>query len=87
MAKPIELEINGKRYPVNYPADTPLLYVLRDELGPDRQQVRFAGKGNAALCTVLDRGNARAALARFPLARAATKHITTIEGLEKGRPV
>jgi len=33
MAKPIELEINGKRYPVNYPADTPLLYVLRDELG------------------------------------------------------
>src|SRR5256886_4051018 len=33
MAKPVELEINGKRYPVNYPSDTPLLYVLRDELG------------------------------------------------------
>src|SRR6266446_1833115 len=33
IAMPIELEVNGKRYPVHYDPDTPLLYVLRDELG------------------------------------------------------
>ena len=29
----IELQINGQRVSVGYPRDTPLLYVLRDELG------------------------------------------------------
>ncbi len=38
---PIEIEVNGKRYPVNYPPDTPLLYVLRDEL---RYEVRLRGR-------------------------------------------
>ena len=33
MATSTEIEINGKKYSVNYPPDTPLLYVLRDELG------------------------------------------------------
>ena len=33
MASNLELEINGKKYSVAYPPDTPLLYVLRDELG------------------------------------------------------
>ena len=28
MAKPIGLEVNDKQYSVNYPPDTPLLYVL-----------------------------------------------------------
>ncbi len=33
MAKSMEIEVNGKRYAVSYPPDTPLLFVLRDELG------------------------------------------------------
>src|SRR5690348_18503489 len=34
MAKPLEIAVNGKRHTVNYPPDTPLLYVLHHELGP-----------------------------------------------------
>ncbi len=33
MLNAIEIEVNGKRYPVHYDPQTPLLYVLRDELG------------------------------------------------------
>lgn len=33
MPTAIEIEVNGKRYPVQHDPDTPLLYVLRDELG------------------------------------------------------
>src|SRR5437879_8707026 len=33
MTKSMEIEVNGKRYAVSYPPDTPLLFVLRDELG------------------------------------------------------
>ena len=33
MPNPIEIEVNGKRYSVHYEPQTPLLYVLRDELG------------------------------------------------------
>ena len=29
----MQIEVNGKRCAVSYPPDTPLLYVLRDELG------------------------------------------------------
>ena len=81
MAKPIELEINGKRYPVSYPADTPLLYVLRDELSLTGSKYG-CGEGQCGACTVLIGGMPRRSC-QIPVSAAATKPITTIEGLEK----
>ena len=81
MAKPLELEINGKRYPVNYPADTPLLYVLRDELGLTGSKYG-CGEGQCGACTVLIGGMPRRSC-QIPVSAAAAKPITTIEGLEK----
>jgi aerobic-type carbon monoxide dehydrogenase small subunit (CoxS/CutS family) len=81
MTKPIELEINGKRYPVSYPADTPLLYVLRDELGLTGSKYG-CGEGQCGACTVLIGGMPRRSC-QIPVSAAAAKPITTIEGLEK----
>ena len=81
MAKAIELEVNGKKYPVNYPPDTPLLYVLRDELGLTGSKYG-CGEGRCGACTVLIGGAPRRSC-QIPVSAAATKPITTIEGLEK----
>lgn len=81
MAKPIELEVNGKRYAVSYPPDTPLLYVLRDELGLTGTKYG-CGEGQCGACTVLIDGAPRRSC-KIPVSAAAGKSITTIEGLEK----
>jgi aerobic-type carbon monoxide dehydrogenase small subunit (CoxS/CutS family) len=81
MAKPIELEVNGKRYAVHYPADTPLLYVLRDELGLTGSKYG-CGEGQCGACTVLMGGAPRRSC-QIAVSAAAAKPITTIEGLEK----
>src|SRR5881394_3438523 len=81
MAKRIELEINGKRYPVDYPADTALLYVLRDELGLTGSKYG-CGEGQCGACTVLIGGAPRRSC-QIPVSAVAAKPITTIEGLEK----
>ncbi len=80
-AKPMEIEVNGKRYPVSYPPDTPLLYVLRDELGLTGTKYG-CGEGQCGACTVLLGGAPRRSC-QIPVSAAATKSITTIEGLEK----
>src|SRR5205809_7795196 len=81
MPKPVELEINGKRYPINYPPETPLLYVLRDELGLSGSKYG-CGEGQCGACTVLIGGAPRRSC-QIPVSAAAAKPITTIEGLEK----
>jgi len=81
MASTIQLEINGKRYPTNYPPDTPLLYVLRDELGLTGTKYG-CGEGMCGACTVLLDGTARRSC-QIPVSAAASKSIITIEGLEK----
>src|SRR5213075_2869536 len=81
MAKRIELEINGKRYPVDYPADTALLYVLRDELGLTGAKYG-CGEGQCGTCTVLIAGAPRRSC-QIAVSAAVGKPITTIEGLEK----
>jgi len=78
----IELEINGKRFTVNYPPDTPLLYVLRDELGLTGTKYG-CGEGLCGACTVLIGATARRAC-QIPASAAVSRPITTIEGLEKG---
>jgi aerobic-type carbon monoxide dehydrogenase small subunit (CoxS/CutS family) len=81
MPDTLELEVNGKRYPVSYPPDTPLLYVLRDELGLTGTKYG-CGEGQCGACTVLLGGAPRRSC-QIPVSAAAAKSITTIEGLEK----
>lgn len=78
---PIEIEVNGKRYPVNYPPDIPLLYVLRDELHLSGTKYG-CGEGQCGSCTVLLGGLPRRSC-QIPVSAAVGKPITTIEGLEK----
>jgi aerobic-type carbon monoxide dehydrogenase small subunit (CoxS/CutS family) len=81
MANPIELEVNGKRYPVQYDPDTPLLDVLRDELGLTGTKYG-CGEGQCGACTVLLGGVPRRSC-QIPLRAAVAQPVTTIEGLEK----
>ena len=77
----IELEVNGKRYPVRYPPETPLLYVLRDELGLTGTKYG-CGEGQCGSCTVLIGGQPRRSC-QIAVSATAGKPVTTIEGLEK----
>ena len=81
MAKSIELEVNGKRYPISYPADTSLLSVLRDELGLTGSKYG-CGEGQCGACTVLIGGVPRRSCT-IPVSAGVGKPIITIEGLEK----
>ncbi|MGA2813089.1 MAG: (2Fe-2S)-binding protein [Candidatus Acidiferrum sp.] len=81
MPDPTELEVNGRKYQVRYPADTPLLYVLRDDLGLTGTKYG-CGEGQCGACTVLIAGAPRRSC-QISLRAAAAKPITTIEGLEK----
>lgn len=81
MAKPIELEVNGNRHTVHCDPETPLLTVLRDELGLIGTKYG-CGEGQCGACTVLLSGAPRRSC-QIPVGAAAAKPITTIEGLEK----
>jgi isoquinoline 1-oxidoreductase subunit alpha len=81
MAAPIELNVNGKHYPVHSDPDTSLLSVLRDELGLTGTKYG-CGEGQCGACTVLLGGAPRRSC-QIPVSVAASQSITTIEGLEK----
>jgi aerobic-type carbon monoxide dehydrogenase small subunit (CoxS/CutS family) len=81
MLPPIEIEVNGKRYPVRYNLGTPLLFVLRDELGLTGSKYG-CGEGQCGSCTVLLAGQPRRSC-QIPVSAAVGKPVTTIEGLEK----
>src|ERR1700694_950976 len=81
MPKAMQIEVNGKQYVIYYPADTPLLYVLRDELGLTGSKYG-CGEGQCGACTVLIGGAPRRSC-QIPVSAAAGKPLTTIEGLEK----
>lgn len=81
MAKPIELEINGKWHSLQCDPETPLLSVLRDELGLTGTKYG-CGEGQCGACTVLMDGAPRRSC-QIPVSAAAAKSVTTIEGLEK----
>jgi aerobic-type carbon monoxide dehydrogenase small subunit (CoxS/CutS family) len=76
---PVTLVVNGTRRRVDLPGDTPLLWVLRDSLGLTGAKYG-CGAGHCGACTVhLDGVAVRSCT--IPVARAAGKRITTIEGL------
>lgn len=81
MAKPVQLEINGKPYAVECDPQTPLLSALRDELGLTGTKYG-CGEGQCGACTVLMDGAPRRSC-QIAVSAAAGKKITTIEGLEK----
>ena len=75
----MEIEVNGVRRTVQASPDTPLLYVLRNDL--DLKGSRFGcGAGQCGACFVLVDGRAMASC-DMPLWSAEGKKITTIEGL------
>jgi nicotinate dehydrogenase subunit A len=84
----ISIVVNGARHDVDAPPDTPLLYVLRDELGLTGPKFG-CGLGQCGACTVHLDGNAIRSCTTT-LSSAARGAITTIEGLgtpEKPHPV
>jgi nicotinate dehydrogenase subunit A len=77
----ISLTVNGKRHEVDVPESTPLLYVLRNDLG--LKGTRFGcGTGHCGACHVHLDGHTVAAC-DTPLWSAAGKTVTTVEGLAK----
>jgi isoquinoline 1-oxidoreductase subunit alpha len=75
----IRLDINGKGHDVDVPAETPLLWTLRDELG--LTGTKFGcGMALCGACTVhLDGQAVRSCIT--PISAAANKKVVTIEGL------
>ncbi len=75
------LTINAKRYEVDLPGDTPLLWVLRDHLG--LSGTKFGcGMSLCGACTVFVAGRAVRACVT-PLASLDGQSITTIEAMEQ----
>ena len=74
------LEVNGKTLEVDADEDTPLLWVLRDDLG--LTGTKFGcGMAQCGACTVHIDGVAQRSCT-YPLSAAVGKRITTIEGLD-----
>jgi aerobic-type carbon monoxide dehydrogenase small subunit (CoxS/CutS family) len=71
--------VNGRRYNVNLPDDTPLLWALRDELGLTGTKYG-CGMAQCGACTVHIDGEARRSCIA-PIGTLAGRKITTIEGL------
>lgn len=75
----IKLNINGKSHDIDLPADTPLLWVLRDELG--MTGTKFGcGMALCGACTVhIEGAPVRACVT--PISMLAGKQILTIEAI------
>lgn len=74
------LTVNGQQVTIDAPADTPLLWALRDYLGLTGTKYG-CGIEYCGACTVHIDGEAEKSC-QVPLANVAGKNITTIEGLE-----
>ena len=77
-----ELEINGRRTPVDAPGMTPLLRVLRDELGMTGTKTGCF-EGRCGACTVIVDGRTVVSCL-YPLALADGAAVRTVEGLAAG---
>jgi nicotinate dehydrogenase subunit A len=84
----VSLDVNGRSLSADVELDSPLLYVLRDNLGLNNP--RFGcGLGQCGACTVLVNG-AAVRSCMLPVSSATGKKIVTLEGLgtpERPHPV
>jgi isoquinoline 1-oxidoreductase subunit alpha len=79
------LNVNGKKRQVDVDPGTPLLWVLRDNLGIT--SVKYTcGIGECGICTVLIDGKAQRSCV-VNVEDALQSEITTIEGLPENHPV
>ena len=79
------LVVNGRTYEVHSAPDTPLLWVLRDELGLTGTKYG-CGVAQCGACTVQANGSPIRSCVT-PVQAVATAKITTIEGLGDHHPV
>ncbi|MCR9093147.1 MAG: (2Fe-2S)-binding protein [bacterium] len=81
----VRFELNGKYVESSAESDTPLLWVIRDELG--LKGTKFGcGIAMCGACTVHIDGNPVRSCS-FPVAGAAGTKVTTIEGLNDEHPL
>ena len=83
----IKLTVNDKTHDLDVEGDTPLLWVIRDEVG--LTGTKFGcGIGACGACTVLLEGEPTRSCV-LPMSAVAGRSITTIEGLsaDKSHPV
>ncbi|WP_426136310.1 (2Fe-2S)-binding protein [Pseudomonas sp. PWP3-1b2] len=76
----MELRINNKSYQVDADADTPLLWVIRDDLGMTGTKYG-CGLAQCGACSVLVDGNVVRSCVT-PVAGVVGREITTIEAVE-----
>ncbi|CCE08296.1 putative oxidoreductase subunit protein [Bradyrhizobium sp. STM 3843] len=84
----MSLKINGQDHQVDAEPDTPLLYVLRDDIKLNAAKYG-CGLGQCGACTVIVDGNAVFSCVT-PILLLKDKEITTLEGLgtiEKPAPI
>ena len=82
MVETLKLRVNGIEREVSAEPATPLLYILRNDLG--LKGTRFGcGEGHCGACTVLVDGKPLQSC-DTPLWSAAGHEITTVEGLSQG---
>ena len=81
----ITFTVNGTRRTVEVPADTPLLWVIRDALGLTGTKYG-CGEGVCGACTVLIDGKATQSC-QVKVSEAQGKKIVTIEGIPATHPV
>lgn len=81
----MSLEINGRTVQVEAAPDTPLLWVLRDDVGLTGSKFG-CGVGQCGACTVLADG-APVRSCSLPVSALTGVKITTIEGLGGSHPV
>jgi len=79
MSDGIELVVNGKRHVIHAAPDTPLLYVLRNELGLSGPHFG-CGEETCGACMVLI-GSAAKQSCKLPVGDVGNSRITTLEGL------
>jgi len=76
---PVSLKVNGAVHSVAAEPDTPLLYVLRNDLGLNAAKFG-CGLGQCGACTVLvDGGAVRSCIT--PIGALGQSEVTTLEGL------
>jgi nicotinate dehydrogenase subunit A len=75
----IQIRVNGKRHAVAAAGDTPLLYVLRNDLGLNGPKFG-CGLGQCGACTVIVAGEVTRSC-MLPLAVVGDQAVETLEGL------